>query len=161
MDWECEWVWEQAASERLETRGCCMDWECEWVWEQAASEQELVDLRTVTRTRPSSATWGSALNFHSAASASETTPESTWKETMDATAPSGNWSMTSACGAILEEEEHEHVLDDALEDDDLDHERVDGVGAVHAQRERYAAENIERRWPQGQRVQRWRRLPWQ
>jgi hypothetical protein len=35
-------------------------------------------------------------------------------------------------GAVLEEEEHERVPDDALEDDDLDHERAGRRRAVHA-----------------------------
>jgi hypothetical protein len=43
-----------------------------------------------------------------------------------------------ARGAVLEEEEHERVPDDALEDDDLDHERAGGVGAVHAPEQRDA-----------------------
>jgi hypothetical protein len=43
-----------------------------------------------------------------------------------------------ARGAVLEEEEHERVPDDALEHDDLDHERPRGVGAVHAPEQRDA-----------------------
>ena len=100
-----------------------------------ASERELVDLRTVTRTRPVSppreeapvATGTASASSSISPLASETTSESTRKETMEAAAPSGNWSSTSARGAVLEEEEHERVPDDALEDDDLDHECA-GVG---------------------------------
>jgi len=74
--------------------------DCEWEWEceHAASERELVDLRTVTRTRPVSPPREEALAAMGTASApssisplaSERTSESTRKETMEAAAPSGN-----------------------------------------------------------------------